>query len=87
MFRFYVCTKLFQKWGHYSRGTLYKGGHYFRKYGRSSDLKKFENSQPSSSNLKSFSRSLAQLFLTVGQNNFGKKIQFLKQKSAIKTDN
>ena len=55
-------------------GRYIRGGHYFRKYGRSSDLKKFENSQPSSSNLKSFSRSLAQLFLTVGQNNFGNKI-------------
>ena len=33
MFLFYVCTKLFQKRRHYSRGTLFKGGHYLRKYG------------------------------------------------------
>ena len=37
------------------------------------DLKIFENSQPSASNFKSFSRSLKQFFLTVGQNNFGNK--------------
>ena len=40
----------------------------------SSDLKNFLNSQPSASNFKSFSRSLEQFFLTVGQNNFGNKI-------------
>ena len=40
----------------------------------SSDLKMFTNSQPSASNLKSFSWSLEQFFLTVGQNNFGNKI-------------
>ena len=40
----------------------------------SSDLKIFENSQPSASNFKSFFRSLQQFFLTVGQNNFGDKI-------------
>ena len=40
----------------------------------SSDLKKFANSRPSASNFKSFSRSLEQFFLTVGQNNFGNKI-------------
>ena len=40
----------------------------------SSDLKNFENSQPSASNFKSFSRSVEQFFLTVGQNNFGNKI-------------
>ena len=40
----------------------------------SSDLKIVENSRPSASNFKSFSRSLEQLFLTVGQNNFGNKI-------------
>ena len=40
----------------------------------SSDLKKFANSWPSASNFKSFSRSLEQFFLTVGQNNFGNKI-------------
>ena len=34
----------------------------------------FENSRPSASNFKSFSRSLDQFFLTVGQNNFGNKI-------------
>ena len=32
------------------------------------------NSQPSVSNFKIFSRSLEQFFLTVGQNNFDKKI-------------
>ena len=36
--------------------------------------KKFANS---ASNFKSFSRSLEQFFLTVGQNNFGNKIPFL----------
>ena len=40
----------------------------------SSDLKKFANSWPSASNFKCFSRSLEQVFLTVGQNNFGNKI-------------
>ena len=39
----------------------------------SSDLK---NSRPSASNFKSFSQSLEQFFLTVGQNNFGNKIPF-----------
>ena len=34
----------------------------------------FANSWPSASNLKSFSRSLQQFFLTVVQNNFGNKI-------------
>ena len=38
----------------------------------------FANSTPSASNFKSFSRSLEQLFLTVGQNNFGNKIPFPK---------
>ena len=42
-----------------------------------SDLKIFANSQPSASNFRSFSQSLEQFFLTVGQNNFGKKIPFL----------
>ena len=42
----------------------------------SSDLKNFANSQPSASIFKSFSRSLEQFFLTVGQNNFGNKIPF-----------
>ena len=40
----------------------------------SSDLKNFANSRPSASNFKSFSQSLEQFFLTVGQNNFGNKI-------------
>ena len=40
----------------------------------SSDLKNFANSQHSASHFKSFSRSLGQFFLTVGQNNFGNKI-------------
>ena len=39
-----------------------------------SDLKNFANSWPSASNFKSFSRSLEQFFLTVGQNNYGNKI-------------
>ena len=39
----------------------------------SSDLKNIANSRPSASNFKSFARSLEQFFLTVGQNNFGKK--------------
>ena len=43
----------------------------------SSDLKNLANSQPSASNFKSFSPSLEQYFLTVGQNNFENKIQFL----------
>ena len=44
----------------------------------SSNLKIFANSRPSASNFKSFSRSLEQFFLTVGQNNFDNKIPFLK---------
>ena len=40
-------------------------------------LKIFANSPPSASNFKSFSRSLEQFFLTVGQNNFGNKIPYL----------
>ena len=43
----------------------------------SSDLKNFENSPPSALNFKSFSGSLEQFFLAVGQNNFGNKIPFL----------
>ena len=43
----------------------------------SSDLKIFANSRPSALNFKSFSRSLEQFFLTVGQNNFGNKIPLL----------
>ena len=43
----------------------------------SSDLKTFTNSWPSASNFKSFSRSLEQFFLTVGQNNFSNKIPIL----------
>ena len=42
----------------------------------SSDLNNFENSWPSASDFKSFSRSLELCFLTVGQNDFGNKIQF-----------
>ena len=38
------------------------------------DLKNFANCRPSASNFKSISRSLKQFFLTVAQNNFGKKI-------------
>ena len=36
----------------------------------------FAGSQPSASNFKSFSRSLAQFFLTVGKNNFENKMPF-----------
>ena len=43
----------------------------------SSDLKKIEKSRPSASNFKSFSRSLEQFFLTVGQHNFRTKIPYL----------
>ena len=46
----------------------------------SSDLKKFANSRPSASNFKSFSRSLKQCFLTVGQNNFWNRIPFFEVK-------
>ena len=42
-----------------------------------SGLKKFGNSRSSALIFKSFSRSLEQFFLTVGQNNFGHKIPFL----------
>ena len=42
-----------------------------------SDLKNLANSWPSVSNFKFFSRSLEQLFLIVGQNNFGNKILFI----------
>ena len=44
----------------------------------SSDLKIFANSRPSASNFNFFSWSLEHFFLTVGQNNFGNKIPFLK---------
>ena len=40
-------------------------------------IKNFANSQPSASNFTSFSRSLEQFFLSVGQNNFGNKIPVL----------
>ena len=40
----------------------------------SSDLKNFANSWPSASNSKSFSQSLEQFILAVGQNNFVNKI-------------
>ena len=43
----------------------------------SSDLKIFANSRPSDSNFKSFSRSVEQFFLTIGQNNFDNKIPLL----------
>ena len=45
-----------------------------------SDLNFFANSQPSALNFKSFSQSLGQFFLTVGQNNFGNKIPFIIRK-------
>jgi hypothetical protein len=37
----------------------------------------FANSRPSAWNFESFSQSLEQFFLTVGQDNVGKKIPFL----------
>ena len=40
----------------------------------SSDLKNFVNSRAPTWNFKSFSQSLEQFFLTLGQNNFGNKI-------------
>ena len=43
-----------------------------------SDLKKFVNSQPSALNFKSFSQSLEQYLLTVGQNFFCNKIPVFK---------
>ena len=43
----------------------------------SGDPKNFANSRPSASNFETFSRSLEQFFLPVGQNNFGNKIPFL----------
>ena len=46
----------------------------------SSDLKNFANSRPSASNFKKCSRSLAQFFLTGGQNNFGNKIPITTHK-------
>ena len=46
----------------------------------SSDLKNFANSRPSASDFKSFSGSLENFFLTVGQNNFGNKIYLHKDK-------
>ena len=42
----------------------------------SSDLKNFAKSWASASNFKSFSRSLEQFFLIVGQKNLGNKIPF-----------
>ena len=51
----------------------------------SSDLKNFWNSRPSASNFKSFSLSLEQFFLTVGQNNFGNKIPFPQQDQEERT--
>ena len=47
----------------------------------SSNLKIFDNSWPSASNFKSFSRSLELFFLTVGQNNFSNKIPFPSQQN------
>ena len=52
-------------------------GSFFRKYflwnPYFSNLKNFANSRPSVSNFKSFSQSLEHFFLTIDQNNFGKK--------------
>ena len=50
------------------------------------DLKKISNSQasgPSASDFKSFSWSLEHFFLTVVQNNIGKKIPYLMWKSCL----
>ena len=49
----------------------------------SSDLKIFANSQPSALNAKSFSRSLEQFFLTVGQKNLVNKIPFPIRKMVV----
>ena len=49
----------------------------------SSDLKKFANSQSSSSNFKSFSPSIEQFFLTVGQNNVENKIPITKKNDLL----
>ena len=49
----------------------------------SSDLKNFANSWLSASDFKSFSRSPEQFFLTVGQNNFGKKIPLFFQRPKV----
>ena len=84
-------TQLF-KWGHSkSHGVCFDDGcsigNYFNAYFQniklfwpftvqidcSCDLKKL----PSASNFKSFSETLDQSFLTVGQSNFGNKIPFL----------
>ena len=43
-----------------------------------SGLNVFANSRPSASNVKSFFRSLEQIFLTVGKDNFSNKIPFPK---------
>ena len=49
----------------------------------SSHLKIFANSLPSASNFNLFSRLLEQIFLTVGQNNFGNKIPLLYKNSDV----
>ena len=49
----------------------------------SSDLKIFANSWSSASNIKTFSRSLEQFFLTVGRNNFGNNIPKLSKENRI----
>ena len=53
----------------------------------SSDLKKFASFRPSASNFKSFSWSLEQFFLTVGQNNFDNKIPFQEPPPSLKFHN
>ena len=47
------------------------------------DIKFYANSQPSASNVKSFSWSLEHFFLIVGQNNFDNKIPFLVLHSLV----
>ena len=44
----------------------------------SSDLKMFANSRSSAWNFKGYSRSLEHFFLTVGQNNSGNKLLFIR---------
>ena len=55
----------------------------FHSLNYSNDHKNFANLRPSSSNFKSCSRSLEQLCLTVGQNNFGNKMPFISLKIAL----
>ena len=60
-----------------NRSEFHSERNYYLQNWYFSDLKIFANSRPSASNFKSFSWSLEQFFLTVGQNNFGNKLPFL----------